>query len=109
MSSSGLVQATRHQFTILRVGLMFLTRLPVGSLPTFRTEWLGQSMIYFPLIGALVGSASAAVAWLLFGHISTWLVILAVLLTSVLVTGGFHEDALADAADGLVGGQTVER
>jgi adenosylcobinamide-GDP ribazoletransferase len=109
MSSLSLVQATRHQFTILRVGLMFLTRLPVGSLPAFRTEWLGQSMIYFPLIGALVGSVSAAVAWLLFGHISTWLAMLAVLLTSVLVTGGFHEDALADAADGLVGGQTVER
>jgi adenosylcobinamide-GDP ribazoletransferase len=56
-----------------------------------------------------VGSASAAVAWLLFGHVSIWLTVLAALLTSVLVTGGFHEDALADAADGLVGGQTVER
>jgi len=88
---------------------MFLTRLPVGSLPAFQTEWLPQSMIYFPLIGALVGSAGAGVAWLLFGHVSTWLAMLAALLTSVLVTGGFHEDALADAADGLVGGQTVER
>ena len=109
MSSPSLIQATRHQFTVLRVGLMFLTRLPVGSLPAFRTEWLAQSMIHFPLIGALVGSVSAAVAWLLFGHVSTWLVVLAALLASVLVTGGFHEDALADAADGLVGGQTVER
>jgi len=106
MSSPGLVQATRHQFTVLRTGLMFLTRLPVGTFPTFRTEWLAQSLIYFPLIGALVGSASAAVAWLLFGHVSAWLTVLAALLTSVLVTGGFHEDALADAADGLVGGQT---
>jgi len=109
MSSPGLAQATRHQFTVLRTGLLFLTRLPVGSLPAFRTEWLAQSMIYFPLIGALVGSASAAVAWLLFGHVSIWLTVLAALLTSVLITGGFHEDALADAADGLVGGQTVER
>ena len=107
--SSTLAQATRHQFMILRVGLMFLTRLPVGSIPAFRTEWLGQSMIYFPLIGALVGSSSAAVAWLLFGHVSTWLAMLAALLTSVLATGGFHEDALADAADGLVGGRTVEQ
>jgi len=88
---------------------MFLTRFPVGSLPAFQTEWLAQSLIYFPLIGALVGSASAAVAWLLYGHVSAWLTVLAALLTSVLVTGGFHEDALADAADGLVGGQTVEQ
>lgn len=109
MSSPNIAQATRHQITVLRAGMMFLTRLPVGSLPAFRTEWLAQSMIYFPLIGALVGSASAAVAWLLFGHVSIWLVVLVALLTSVLVTGGFHEDALADAADGLVGGQTVER
>lgn len=109
MSSPGIVQATRHQFTVLRVGLMFLTRLPVGSLPAFRTEWLVQSLIYFPLIGALVGSASAGVAWLLFGHVSAWLTVLAALLTSVLVTGGLHEDALADAVDGLVGGQTVEQ
>jgi len=109
MSSPGLIQATRHQFTVLRAGMRFLTRLPVGSLPAFRTEWLAQSLIYFPLIGALVGSVSAAVAWLLFGHVSAWLTVLAALLASVLVTGGFHEDALADAADGLVGGQTVER
>jgi len=66
-------------------------------------------MIYFPLIGAVVGSVSAGMAWLLFGHVSIWLTALTALLASVLVTGGFHEDALADAADGLVGGQTVKR
>jgi adenosylcobinamide-GDP ribazoletransferase len=109
MSASGFAQATRHQFTVLRVGLLFLTRFPVGSLPAFRAEWVAQSMIYFPLIGAMVGATSAGVAWLLIGHVSSWLAMLAALLTSVLVTGGLHEDALADAADGLVGGHTAEQ
>lgn len=108
-ASTGLARAIARQFSILRVGLMFLTRLPVGRLDDYQPEGSVRSLIYFPWIGALVGLIGATVAWLCFGHLSAWLAMLAVLLASVLVTGALHEDALADAADGLFGGRTPAR
>ena len=109
MTIGRISQATWHQWTLFQVGLMFLTILPVGTISGFRPEWQVKSARYFWLIGVLIGGISATVAWLLYGHLSVWLLILAVLFTSVLVTGGLHEDALADAADGLLDGRTVEK
>ena len=93
----------------LACATQFLTRLPTPS-PGWSDDLLARSARYFPAVGLLVGGLSAAVF-----AVARWIwpsgalpAILAVA-AGVLATGGFHEDGLADTADGLGGGQTREQ
>ena len=82
----------------------FLTRLPIpGGLPPVP---LADAMRAFPLAGAVIGAAAgliiaAATAIGLPGLATAGLALAAV----ALLTGGLHEDGLADTADGLGGGR----
>ncbi len=83
--------------------LQFLTRLPIPGWVGFEPEWLRRCAPYFVPVGALVGAISAAVLW---GAALLWPPAVAALLAmaaSVYLTGGFHEDGLADTCDGLGG------
>lgn len=94
------------------LAVQFFTRVPVtGRL----ADWVGYSpamlrasAAHFPGVGWLVGGATAALSaillWVLPASPMTPLVV-AVLGTAagVLMTGAFHEDGLADVADGLGG------
>ena len=87
------------------LALQLLTRLPVpsSSRPP-RPEELGLSVLFFPVVGLLIGALLAGL------HTALWLVdpgVLAVLVlaTWVLLTGGLHLDGLADIADAWIGGQ----
>lgn len=89
----------------LACAVQFLTRLPAPGADGGDPEALIRSVRYFPLVGQLVGALAAAV-WLAAGRL--WPGTVAALLAvgvSILVTGGLHEDGLADAADGLGGGR----
>lgn len=84
----------------------FLTRLPFPGADRVDAETLGRSSVWFPVVGAVVGAVggltfiAAARLWPPF--VAATLATLA----TILLTGAFHEDALADAADGLGGGST---
>jgi adenosylcobinamide-GDP ribazoletransferase len=94
---------------LLVCAIQFLTRLPTPPLVRFEADWITRAARYFPLAGQLVGLISAGV-WLAARQLWPGLpaAVLAVA-AGVLATGGFHEDGLADTADGLGGGQTRER
>jgi len=99
----------RRQVELFLSALQFLTRLPVPALARFEPHWTTRSARYFPLVGQIVGGLSALT---LLGAAQLWPAWVAALLAigvGVLITGAFHEDGLADTADGLGGGQTVER
>jgi adenosylcobinamide-GDP ribazoletransferase len=89
--------------------LMLLTRIPVGRWCVHSREAVAASVTFFPLVGALVGLAGAAV--LAAGTLAFPAKIAALLsmLATVLLTGGIHEDGLADSADGLLGGSSPAR
>ncbi len=85
-----------------------LTRLPLPA----RVEGasMGQSVWAWPLVGLVIGgigAAAYALAWRC--HLSPWLCGLLAVIAMVIATGGFHEDGLADTADGIGGGATPER
>ena len=108
------MQALRHYL----LAVQFFTRIPVsGKL----ADWVGYSpamlrasAAHFPGVGWLVAAVAlgvyAGIAALLGAQTFTPLAA-AVLSTiaTVMVTGGFHEDGLADVADGMGGGYQRER
>ena len=83
----------------------FLTRLPMPGGPPVAP--LSEAMRAFPLAGCIIG---AAVGVTLVGLAATGLPNLAAaglaLAVLALLTGGLHEDGLADTADGFGGGHT---
>jgi adenosylcobinamide-GDP ribazoletransferase len=84
-----------------------LTRLPMPS--GVQGSPMGRAVWAWPLVGLVVGAlgaASYAIAWHLL--LSPWLGGVLAVIVMALVTGGFHEDGLADTADGLGGGTTRE-
>jgi adenosylcobinamide-GDP ribazoletransferase len=98
-----------HQVRLLVCAIQFLTRLPTPTLRTFEPDWITRSARYFPLVGQGVGAVCAGT--MLVGE-RLWSPPVAAVLAvaaSLLITGAFHEDGLADTADGLGGGQTPAR
>ncbi|CAN7330668.1 adenosylcobinamide-GDP ribazoletransferase [Phenylobacterium sp. LjRoot219] len=94
----------------LACAAQFLTRLPLPGPRAWNDELLARSARYFPLVGLLVGGLCAAV-FLIARQVWPTGVLPAVLASAAgaLVTGAFHEDGLADTADGLGGGQSPEQ
>lgn len=84
------------------VALQFLTRLPV-RLSRFEPAWLNDCVRHFPLVGALVGAAGAAVLVGASQFWPSWVAAVLALAATVALTGGFHEDGLADTFDALGG------
>ncbi|MCP9318978.1 adenosylcobinamide-GDP ribazoletransferase [Acetobacter persici] len=96
-------------------GLSLLTRLPVNWLlsPAQRAStalWpMGRSIWCWPLIGAGLGGLVGMLFWLLrLSHMAALPAAGLALAFQCVLTGGLHEDGLADMADGC-GGATRER
>ena len=92
--------------TGLLAALGFLTALPTPGTSSPRA--LASSVAWFPAVGLLLGGMVAALdaglQRILPGTVTAALLVAAL----ALLTGGLHLEGLADAADGLFGGQTVE-
>ncbi len=100
-----------HELRMFFIALQFLTRVTVPAWvgTGFEPGWLNRCVVHFPLVGALVGTAGAAVLWL---ASLWWTPLVAALLavtTTVWITGAFHEDGLADTFDALGGSVPRER
>jgi adenosylcobinamide-GDP ribazoletransferase len=89
--------------------LRFFTRLPVPSRVGHSEQQLEQAARYFPLIGIVVGAIGALVTVATALRLPVTLAILAGMAATLLVTGAFHEDGLADAVDGFGGAWQKER
>ncbi len=85
--------------------MTLLTRLPMPSLLNVRGA---RAAWAYPLAGLVVGLLAAVVGWLT-GGLPPALSAGLALATLVILTGGMHEDGLADSVDGLWGGNTPER
>ena len=99
------------------LALQFFTRVPVtGRLAQwvgFSPQMLRASAAHFPGIGWLVGVSGASVFFVvergLPGVGGAWVAAVLSTIATVLLTGAFHEDGLADVADGLGGSSDRSR
>ncbi|MGY3439600.1 MULTISPECIES: adenosylcobinamide-GDP ribazoletransferase [unclassified Marinovum] len=86
-----------------------MTRLPVPRDLAFSDSAMLRASRYYPLVGLLVGGIGALVLWLASLVLPMMVAVLISTGATLLVTGAFHEDGLADCADGLGGGLTRDR
>lgn len=89
--------------TPLWIALQFLTRMPVrlAGMPT--PEQMGRSLLFYPLVGGVIGALLMTAAYFLDG---APVPLQAALLLTLWVglTGALHLDGLADSADAWMGG-----
>lgn len=84
------------------IALQFLTALPVRITEPDATT-TGRSLLYYPLVGLVIGALLAGLAWLL-GDAPALLAAALLLAVWVVMTGALHLDGLADSADAWLGG-----
>ncbi|MBC7991761.1 MAG: adenosylcobinamide-GDP ribazoletransferase [Rhizobacter sp.] len=98
-----------HELRLFFIALQFFTRLPVPRWVGYQPEWLHQSARHFPAVGALVGGVGAAVLWAAWWLFPMPVAVMLSMAATVLLTGAFHEDGLADTCDALGGVVSRER
>jgi adenosylcobinamide-GDP ribazoletransferase len=78
----------------------FLTVLPLGRLQLDERD-VGRGVVFFPVVGALLGAGVALVGLGLDSLLTAILAAAVAVAVEAIVTGGIHLDALGDFADGL--------
>lgn len=97
------MKAFKRELNLLLLALGFLTRLPITLQLDYNAQTLNASSRYFTLVGALLGLCMAAVYLATSAIFPATIAVLFVLIANLLMTGCFHQDGLADMADGFGG------
>lgn len=93
----------------LIAALQFLTVIPVPASWGGGQGELRRSVWFFPVVGLILGGLLAALDAGLAGLLPVLPASAIVVLASILLTGGFHVDGLADTADGFMSSRPRER
>lgn len=87
----------------------FLTILPLPMGREATAERVGRSLVYFPVVGLLLGLALAGLDWALDSVLPVSVLSGLLLVALVLITGATHLDGFVDSCDGLVAGRSPEQ
>ncbi len=85
------------------IALQFLTTFPVQLKAMPSKQQNGQSVLFYPLVGLIIGAILCGIAMLL-QAVPAILSASIILVLWIWLTGGLHLDGLADTADAWVGG-----
>lgn len=103
-----MTDSLKNQWRYFLTAILFFTRIPI-KFQDFNEADLNKATRFFPLVGMLVGAVGALVFWLADILLPLEIAVLISMVATILLTGAFHEDGLADAVDGLGGGWTKEQ
>lgn len=90
------------------IALQFLTILPIKITSRIKNADFGKSLIYFPVIGTLIGVFLTACLFL-FSFLPDIVISILILIILSIITGGIHLDGFADTCDGFCGSKSKER
>ncbi|WOH38056.1 adenosylcobinamide-GDP ribazoletransferase [Thalassotalea fonticola] len=99
----------KQQINLLFLALSFFSRLPVPKTLKYSPQLLNQSGRYFSLVGVIIALLLLAFYSVVELFLPTSIAVIILMIASLLLTGAFHEDGLADMADGIGGGLTVSK
>ena len=89
--------------------VQFLTRIPINVNLDVKEEDFRKGVIYFPLVGLIVGLINALTYVVIARLLSSTLAVVAVSLMNILITGAFHLDGIADTCDGIFSARKKDR
>lgn len=92
------------ELRLMLTAVRYFTRLPVPQWVTHSDSRLSGAMRHFPLVGVFVGLLTGMIFLGALRFFQKSIAVLLAMLAGVLLTGGFHEDGLADTCDGFGGG-----
>lgn len=87
------------------IALQFITIIPVKKELNYSEKNIANSMLYYPLIGSLIGGILVLMNMLTTYLFSDLISNSLILIAFVTLSGGIHLDGLADSFDGLFGGK----
>jgi adenosylcobinamide-GDP ribazoletransferase len=102
-------QTIQSYYDAFRIAFSMMTTLPFFALHEFKEDINGKSVIFYPLIGLIIGLilfASYTLLSSLFAHAHLMVLIFALYIA---ITGALHLDGFVDAIDGLLSYQSKEK
>ena len=99
----------KYQLNLFFLALGFFSRIPIPRWVEYSPEKLNQASRYFAIVGWLLGGLVAIAFYLACQLFSQQIAAFLCILLSLALTGVFHEDGLADTADGFGGGMSKDK
>lgn len=103
------MKTIKNELIYFATALMFFTRIPVPFTIPYSSEIMNKSQKYFAWIGLLVGLMNAGILYLSTQLFNLEIGIVLMMISSVLLTGAFHEDGFTDMCDSFGGGYGKEK
>ena len=88
--------------------LRFLTIIPLPTQREESPEEVGRSIVYFPVVGLIIGLILAGLNWLLNLFLPSAITNGLLIVSLVIISGALHLDGFVDTCDGIAGHKTVE-
>jgi len=99
----------KNEINLVFTAMIFFTRIPSPIRLDYSEDILNRSSRYYSLIGVVIGTIAALVFYGSSQIFTKEISLLLSMISTILATGSFHEDGLADSCDALGGGYEKER